>query len=130
MLILAFISLSQGSPILDIDLKKIVRLGKTCEAAKNQLPFYFTSTYAVRATPGQVVDSENKPTGGLKGASGLFLYGINVYENVICYNITIDGFRGTFQSPAKTATHIHEANRGQAGPPRYVMILWSVKINH
>merc|ERR1712130_663958 len=39
-------------------------------------PFEFTSTYSVVATPDQVVDSNNNPTGGLAGAKGLYEYGI------------------------------------------------------
>ncbi|KAL8405014.1 hypothetical protein RB594_009772 [Gaeumannomyces avenae] len=81
-------------------------------------PFRFTSTYAVVATPDQVVNASNVATGGLPGASGLYLFGINSHDNVICYNITLDGFRGNYSSPAATATHIHEAPKGMAGPPR------------
>jgi len=81
-------------------------------------PFSFTSTYDVIATPDQVVDSNNTFTGGLAGAIGYYSYGINSYENVICYNITLVGFRGEYQSPAVSATHIHQAKKGLAGPPR------------
>lgn len=85
-------------------------------------PFTFTSTYHVIAKPENVVDAENKPTGGLEGSSGVFAFGINAHDNVICYNITITGFRGDYQSPATSATHIHEAAVGRAGPPRYVSL--------
>ncbi|KAG5953559.1 hypothetical protein E4U53_004778 [Claviceps sorghi] len=81
-------------------------------------PFTFTSTYSVLVEPRAVVDNNDKPTGGLEGASGLFNFGINALENVICYNLTLDGFRGAFQSPARTATHIHQAVMNKAGPPR------------
>ncbi|KAK2040038.1 hypothetical protein LZ31DRAFT_530549 [Colletotrichum somersetense] len=81
-------------------------------------PFTFTSTYDVIATPDQVVDSNNTYTGGLAGAVGYYSYGINAYENVICYNITLVGFRGEYQSPAVSATHIHQAQKGRSGPPR------------
>ncbi|EFQ34278.1 hypothetical protein CGRA01v4_03898 [Colletotrichum graminicola] len=81
-------------------------------------PFSFTSTYDVIATPDQVVDNNNTFTGGLAGAVGYYSYGINSYENVICYNITLVGFRGEYQSPAVSATHIHQAQKGLAGPPR------------
>merc|ERR1711971_1323658 len=50
-------------------------------------PFEFTSTYSVVATPDQVVDSNNNPTGGLAGAKGLYEYGINSKEDYICWNI-------------------------------------------
>jgi hypothetical protein len=81
-------------------------------------PFCSTSIYSVYATPEKVVDSNDTFTGGLPGASEHFVYGINTEEDVICYNITIFGFRGEYQSPARTATHIHEAGEGLNGPPR------------
>ncbi|GAB0134899.1 hypothetical protein EsDP_00003253 [Epichloe bromicola] len=81
-------------------------------------PFKFTSTYSVHVAPNAVVDNDGKPTGGLEGAYGVFNFGINSHENAICYNLTIDGFRGEYKSPARTATHIHEAPVGKAGPPR------------
>lgn len=87
-------------------------------------PFTFTSTYNVVAKPENVVDSNNNPTGGLEGSSGTFNFGINSHDNVICYNITITGFRGEYQSPATSATHIHEAAVGKAGPPRYVVVTY------
>lgn len=101
--------------LLNLDLG--LNLGLGGDGEKN-VPFTFTSTYAVVAKPDQVVGTDNQPTGGLEGASGLFLYGINSHENFICYNITLEGFRGEYQSPALSATHIHEAPKGQAGPPR------------
>ncbi|WYZ38482.1 hypothetical protein EsH8_III_000396 [Colletotrichum jinshuiense] len=81
-------------------------------------PFTFTSTYDVIATPDQVVDTNNTFTGGLAGAIGYYNYGINSRDNVICYNITLVNFQGDYQSPAQTATHIHQAPKGRAGPPR------------
>ncbi|KAH8169038.1 CHRD domain-containing protein [Sarocladium implicatum] len=116
---LALSTLATASPLLNGEVNRIVR--RTNDEPKPDMagvPFYYTSTYAIKATPDQVVDSENEFTGGLEGATGWFLYGINSHENVICYNITIDGFRGDFESPANTATHIHEGKRGMAGPPR------------
>ncbi|KAF2269163.1 hypothetical protein CC78DRAFT_446604, partial [Lojkania enalia] len=79
--------------------------------------FTFTSMHAVHATPDQVVNG-TEPTGGLAGASGTFHFGINSHANMICYNITLHNFQGDFESPANTATHIHEAARGASGPPR------------
>ncbi|TQN64917.1 hypothetical protein CSHISOI_10643 [Colletotrichum shisoi] len=84
-------------------------------------PFTFTSTYDVVATPGQVVGSNNTFTGGLEGAVGYYRYGINSWDNVICYNITLVNFQGEYQSPALTATHIHQAQKGRAGPPRIAL---------
>lgn len=79
--------------------------------------FQFSSTRVVKATPEQVVNGTT-PTGGLPGASGTYNFGINSQTDTICYNITLYGFRGEYQSPAATATHIHEAARGASGPPR------------
>ncbi|KAF2770362.1 hypothetical protein EJ03DRAFT_244642, partial [Teratosphaeria nubilosa] len=82
-------------------------------------PFFFTSTYKVIATPDQVVNGTT-PTGGLPDAIGYYNLGINSAADIICYNITLHDFRGDYQSPAQTATHIHEAGRGQSGSPRVV----------
>jgi len=38
--------------------------------------------------------------------------------NFYVKNITLVGIKGAYQSPAKTATHIHQAAKGKAGPPR------------
>merc|ERR1712080_399441 len=64
--------------------------------------------------PEQVVDANNTFTGGLKGARGVYKFGLNSKENVICYNITVTGFQGEYQSPAISATHVHEAVRGRS----------------
>ena len=37
---------------------------------------------------------------------------------MICYYIKLTNFRGEYESPANTATHIHEAPKGESGPPR------------
>lgn len=78
----------------------------------------FTSTYHVTATPDQVVNSSNVATGGLAGATGQYDFGINSASDLICWYIELRGFRGDYSSPAKTATHIHEAAKGKNGPPR------------
>ncbi|EMD94849.1 hypothetical protein COCHEDRAFT_42265, partial [Bipolaris maydis C5] len=80
--------------------------------------FYFDTEYVVKATPDQVIANSGVPTPGEHGARGLFKYGINIAENVICYNITLSGVTGQYQSPAITATHIHEGVKGKPGPPR------------
>lgn len=79
--------------------------------------FQFSSTQLVKATPDQVVNGTTR-TGGLPGASGTYNFGINSQTDTICYNITLYGFRGEYQSPAATATHVHEAALGASGPPR------------
>ncbi|KAJ4377741.1 hypothetical protein N0V83_000571 [Neocucurbitaria cava] len=85
-------------------------------AGADQL-FAFSSMHFIEATPDQVVNG-TELTGGLAGATGQFNYGINVDANMICYNISLNNFQGEFDSPATTATHIHEAARGASGPPR------------
>jgi len=82
----------------------------------NQL-FAFTSMQHINAVPEEVVNG-TEPTGGLAGASGTFIFGLNSAANMICYNITLHNFQGEFSSPATTATHIHEAAKGASGPPR------------
>ncbi|KAF1822465.1 uncharacterized protein K489DRAFT_389297 [Dissoconium aciculare CBS 342.82] len=77
----------------------------------------FTSKFSVCATPDQVVNGTT-PTGGLEGAVGYYNFGLNSKLDIICYNIKLVNFRGDYQSPANTATHIHEAARGASGPPR------------
>ncbi|KAI1842195.1 hypothetical protein JX265_001444 [Neoarthrinium moseri] len=81
----------------------------------------FAKTYKVIATPDQVVNgtgAATRFTGGLPGSIGIFTYGVIPSANTICYRIEIAGFRGEYQSPAKTATHIHQGARGATGPPR------------
>ncbi|SMR64029.1 unnamed protein product [Zymoseptoria tritici ST99CH_3D1] len=81
-------------------------------------PIKFTSTFSIVATPDQVVNSTNVPTGGLEGAVGYYDFGLNSDLNLICYNITLVGVTGAYQSPADTATHIHQSALGRSGPPR------------
>ena len=79
--------------------------------------FDFTSTYHIVATPDQVVNGTT-PTGGLSGVTGYYDFGINSDLDLICWYIKLVGFRGEYQSPAKTATHVHQGARGASGPPR------------
>lgn len=81
-------------------------------------PDTFTSAYTVMATPDAVVDAEGKSAPGEPGATGTFNFMINSDEDVICYDITLDGVTPPYKSPAKTATHVHQANAGEGGPPR------------
>lgn len=84
--------------------------------------FKFTSTYHIKAVPGEVVNGTTNPvfTGGLEGAEGFYDFGINADLDLICYSIKLTGFRGEYQSLAKTATHVHQAAKGKNGPPRLV----------
>lgn len=81
-------------------------------------PDSFTSMFTVMATPDMVVGMNNQPAPGQPGATGTFNYRINSDEDVICYDLTLNGITGEYQSPARTATHIHEAAEGASGPPR------------
>lgn len=81
-------------------------------------PDSFTSAFVVDATPGEVIDTNGNPAPGEPGASGTFEFRINSDLEIICYDITLTGVTGDYQSQAKTATHIHEAVRGAGGPPR------------
>merc|ERR1711937_571560 len=96
---LALVALARASPMARDANDIAARDGHKMDDHKMEMagPFTFTSSYNVIASPNQVVNS---------------------YDNVICYNITIDGFQGEYQSPADTATHIHEAMTGMSGPPR------------
>lgn len=80
-------------------------------------PFTFTSTYHVKATGAEVV-GPNRPAPGPANAVGYFDYGINSITDTICWNITLFNVEGAYQSPARTATHIHQAVKGANGPPR------------
>jgi hypothetical protein len=51
----------------------------------NEKVFYFDTEYIVKATPDQVIASDQTPAPGEPGAKGLFKYGINIAENTICY---------------------------------------------
>lgn len=81
-------------------------------------PDSFTSAYTVNATPDEVIDSDGNPVPGEEGATGTFTFMVNSDEEIICYEITLDGVSPPYESPAKTATHIHAAPAGEGGPPR------------
>ena len=81
-------------------------------------PSSFTSAFTVMATPDQVIANDGVAVAGEPGATGTFDFRINSDTEVICYDITLTGVTGDYQSPAKTATHIHQAAAGQPGPPR------------
>jgi hypothetical protein len=84
-------------------------------------PATFTSAFTAMATPDMVVNNDGAATPGEPGATGTFTYRINSDLEVICYDISLSGVTPPYQSPAKTATHIHEAAAGQAGPPRIAL---------
>ena len=98
----------------------VVLTGAGTASAESQVaePATFTSAFTVMATPEMVVDADSAPAPGQPGAWGAFMYRINSDLDVLCYDISITGVTPPYQSPAKTATHIHEAAAGKAGPPR------------
>jgi hypothetical protein len=98
----------------------VVLTGSGAASAETEVPEpdTFTSAVTSMATPDQVVNPEGVPTPGTDGASGTFTYRINSDLEIICYDITVSGVTPPFQSPAKTATHIHQAAAGEPGPPR------------
>ncbi|MFG6445373.1 CHRD domain-containing protein [Microbacterium sp. P06] len=81
-------------------------------------PSSFTSAFTVMATPDQVINNDGVATPGQEGATGSFTFRINSDLEIICYDITLEGVSGDYMSPAKTATHLHEAAVGKPGPPR------------
>ncbi|ANY05549.1 CHRD domain-containing protein [Pseudonocardia sp. HH130630-07] len=81
-------------------------------------PSSFTSMYTVSASPDTIINNDNAAVPGQPGASGEMNFRINSDDEVVCYDITLRGVTGEYESPAKTATHIHEARAGAAGPPR------------
>jgi hypothetical protein len=52
---------------------------------KSEKLFYFDAEYVVKATPDQVIATDQTPAPGQPGAKGIFKYGINIAENTICY---------------------------------------------
>ncbi|QGK72191.1 CHRD domain-containing protein [Allosaccharopolyspora coralli] len=83
-------------------------------------PAEFTSMLTTMATPDMVVNSDDQPSPGEPGASGTFTFRINSDDEIICYDIVLNGVTPPYDSPARTATHIHEAAAGTSGPPRLV----------
>ncbi len=81
-------------------------------------PDTFTSAFTATGDPGMVVNGEGESVPGPEGATGTFTYMVNSDEEIICYDITISGVDPQYESPAKTATHLHEAPAGTAGPAR------------
>lgn len=81
-------------------------------------PDEFTSAYSAMAVPEEVIDGDGEVSPGEEGATGDFMLWLNSETDVICYEITLEGVTGDYESPAVTATHIHEAAAGEFGPPR------------
>lgn len=83
-------------------------------------PDSFTSAFRVTLSPDQVVDMEGAATPGESGATGTYDLRLNSDEEIVCYSIRTTGVTEPFRSPARTATHVHEAADGVSGPVRIV----------
>jgi hypothetical protein len=83
-------------------------------------PDTFTSMFTTTTTPDMVVNADGVAAPGPTGATGTWNFRLNSDEEIICYDITVEGITADYQSPARTATHIHEAAAGTSGPPRIV----------
>lgn len=81
-------------------------------------PDEFTSAFTAMAVPEEVIDGDGEVSPGEEGAMGDFMLWVNSETDVICYEITLEGVTGDYESPAMTATHVHEAAAGEPGPPR------------
>lgn len=76
--------------------------------------------FVVQADGDQVVDGDTGEVGiGDPNGSGLYELDFQPKKNVICFKIAVD-VTPPYQSGANTATHIHEAPKGEAGPLRVV----------
>ncbi len=90
-------------------------------------PGRFDAILKVNANAAGPVSPTGQAGVGQQGATGFYDIKINVAENTICYGIDLFGFKdrnngGRYFSPAKTATHIHQAAPGANGPPRIALL--------
>jgi len=74
-------------------------------------PASFTSNFSVRATGAEVPEGAGDPD-----ATGVFDLRLASGQEIICYDITLRGVTPPFESPAPTATHIHDGDPGVVGP--------------
>ncbi|WVW80689.1 hypothetical protein I302_102675 [Kwoniella bestiolae CBS 10118] len=83
-------------------------------------PEWFTSTLRTDATSNQVVNGSSISVPGSEGTKATYILKINSEEDILCYDIVVEGFPEgqEYFSPAKTATHVHSGVYGQSGPPR------------
>lgn len=76
----------------------------------------------LRGEPGQTefaveLGSDEVVDGGTESATGTAELVLDPNEEVICFHISVCRVTPPYESPANTATHIHEAEEGEAGPP-------------
>lgn len=67
--------------------------------------------FTVELGPDEVVD------GGTEGGTGTAELVLDPDEEVICFDISVCQITPPYESPANTGTHIHEAEKGETGPP-------------
>ncbi|MBA2388216.1 MAG: CHRD domain-containing protein, partial [Acidimicrobiia bacterium] len=94
--------------------------GGSATAADEEVPepASFTSAFTAAATPDEIINPDGMAVAGEEGATGTFNFRINSDEEIICYDIMLNGVTPPYMSMARSATHIHEALAGQSGPPR------------
>jgi hypothetical protein len=84
-------------------------------------PSYFTSTLFTKATGDQVISTvTGAPVAGARNGKGYYSLSINTDKDILCYEVVLTGsdISTDYSSPAKTATHTHQAVAGKNGPPR------------
>ncbi|MGI8764423.1 MAG: CHRD domain-containing protein, partial [Ilumatobacteraceae bacterium] len=93
--------------------------GGSATAADEEVPepASFTSAFTAAATPDEIINPDGMAVAGEEGATGTFNFRINSDEEIICYDIMLNGVTPPYMSMARSATHIHEALAGQSGPP-------------
>lgn len=70
-----------------------------------------TTEFEVEMTGDAVVEE------GTEGATGTAHITLDPEEEVICFDLTFCDITPPYESPALTATHIHEGEAGDTGPP-------------
>jgi len=84
-------------------------------------PRTFTSIAKIEATPNTIINNNQTAVPGQEGAMLTYTLGMNSEEDYICYKI-VGMLTGNYSSPAITATHMHAAVAGRAGPPRLAFL--------
>lgn len=77
-------------------------------------PASFTSAFRVDANATQV-PADDQGNRGNTAATGVWDLQINADQEIICFDITVDGINPPYESPAMTATHIHQGAPGEVG---------------
>ncbi|KAN0065818.1 hypothetical protein ACQY0O_000948 [Thecaphora frezii] len=84
-------------------------------------PSRFTSGLYAHATPGAVIAANGSAVAGQPGAVGRFSIYLNSDHETICWDISLEGVTDSYESGARTGTHIHQALAGAYGPPRVAL---------